>query len=170
MDEKRCTTCGETKPIDQFHRRLNRGGDSRASRCKECAAVYQKQYWQKPEVKEKHRDAQRERVRKKDGTGRCRTDDEHKRHISKYGYTPEYYDSKMKEQKGLCAICGEPESARASKQNPTPRRLAADHCHAVEKPRGLLCGKCNRMLGLAGKKGDSVRVLRGAIEYVQKYS
>lgn len=35
IEEKRCTKCGETKPLDQFHRRKD-SPDGRRARCKEC--------------------------------------------------------------------------------------------------------------------------------------
>lgn len=37
-----------------------------------------------------------------------------------------------------CGICGRNHSAR--------RRLDRDHCHKTQKPRGLLCARCNRAL------------------------
>lgn len=41
---KLCTSCDETKPRDQFHRRSRKTGDGLASRCKPCCAAYQKVY------------------------------------------------------------------------------------------------------------------------------
>jgi Recombination endonuclease VII len=57
------------------------------------------------------------------------------------GVTIEWYRQKEKEQKGLCAICGKPETA---KRNGKLMRLAVDHNHDESKhPRGLLCNRCN---------------------------
>lgn len=36
---KRCTGCGETKPLEEFHRHAGRR-DGYSSRCKQCAAEY----------------------------------------------------------------------------------------------------------------------------------
>jgi len=46
---------------------------------------------------------------------------------------------------GACEVCGSKE------------RLCIDHCHNTEKPRGLLCHKCNTALGLLGD--DSQRLI-----------
>ena len=40
---------------------------------------------------------------------------------------------------GVCECCGSTE------------RLCIDHCHATNKPRGLLCRECNMALGLLGE-------------------
>jgi hypothetical protein len=58
---------------------------------------------------------------------------------SKFGITLEQYNKKFEAQKGLCAICGNPE--------PTNKRLAVDHDHETEEVRDLLCSRCNPGLG-----------------------
>lgn len=59
--------------------------------------------------------------------------------VEQLGMTREIYDAMLAEQKGVCAICGTP---------PSPgRSLCVDHCHSTNKIRGLLCDKCNRILG-----------------------
>ena len=40
---KTCTKCGETKPLDDFHRNQS-GADGRRSRCRECTAEYRRRY------------------------------------------------------------------------------------------------------------------------------
>jgi Recombination endonuclease VII len=62
----------------------------------------------------------------------------------------------LKEQNGLCAICGNKESER---------RLALDHCHDTGKIRGLLCGTCNTGIGMLK---DSVELLEAATKYLSK--
>ena len=47
---------------------------------------------------------------------------------------------------GACQVCGSSE------------RLCIDHCHDTEKPRGLLCHKCNTALGLLND--DLQRILK----------
>lgn len=56
---------------------------------------------------------------------------------SEYGVTPEWYEQKLAEQGGKCAIC----SAVRSTLN-----LAVDHCHVTQKNRGIICGRCNTAL------------------------
>ena len=65
------------------------------------------------------------------------------------------YETMLDRQNGVCAIC---------KGKPKGERLAVDHVHGTEKVRGLLCGPCNRALGLF--KDDPVR-LAVAIEYLK---
>ena len=47
---------------------------------------------------------------------------------------------------GACEVCGSTE------------RLCIDHCHQTEKPRGLLCHKCNTALGLVDD--DAQRMIK----------
>lgn len=72
----------------------------------------------------------------------------YRRHILKthYGITQSEYDEMNVRQKGLCAICGQKETAQGRREK-APRRLAVDHDHTTGKIRGLLCVKCNRGLG-----------------------
>lgn len=67
------------------------------------------------------------------------------------------YEILLKEQKGGCAICGLPDDGG--------KKLAVDHCHTTLCTRGLLCRRCNMMLGCAE---DSVKILQQAIEYLRK--
>lgn len=77
-----------------------------------------------------------------------------------YGITLDQYEQKLKEQDFKCAICG-------NKDEVEGRRLAIDHCHNSGEVRGLLCGKCNRGLGLFYDNKD---LLQNAIQYLNKYS
>jgi Recombination endonuclease VII len=74
----------------------------------------------------------------------------------------EVFDALLKAQEGMCAICGTDKGSSTGKDD---RRLAVDHCHATGAVRGLLCGNCNRMLGLAK---DSPDLLRKAAAYLEK--
>ena len=72
----------------------------------------------------------------------------------KYGITVEAYDAKVRQQHGVCAICGQP---------PGRKKLSVDHCHTTGKIRGLLCILCNTALG---KFKDDPRLLQSAINYL----
>jgi len=78
---------------------------------------------------------------------------------AKYGITYETFLEMHKEQKGLCAICGQEEKAE--------RDLAVDHCHTTGRVRALLCTTCNIALG--GFKDDP-QLLLNARDYILTHS
>lgn len=71
-----------------------------------------------------------------------------------YGVTSEEVETRIEAQGGVCAIC---------KTGP-PEHL--DHDHETNLARGLLCGNCNRGLGLFSE--DAERLL-SAIVYLQEW-
>ncbi len=76
-----------------------------------------------------------------------------KQHLQyNYGLSIEEYDKMMGECNNSCLIC--------KKQV----KLCIDHNHETGKIRGLLCKKCNTMIGMAG---DSILLLQAAIGYLQ---
>lgn len=72
-----------------------------------------------------------------------------------YGLTEEQYEALLRDQGGVCAICG--------KVDGSGRRLSVDHCHTTGQVRGLLCNGCNTSLG--GLK-DSPENMGGALIYL----
>ena len=80
-----------------------------------------------------------------------------------YGITSSYYQKLSDLQGGVCAICGEKETAMGSGRSIRP--LSVDHDHATDAVRGLLCSKCNTAVGLMD---DSVNKLSKAIEYLSR--
>lgn len=63
----------------------------------------------------------------------------------KFGITPEDYTAMHAAQGGVCAICEQPETALMRGR---VMSLAIDHDHVTGKVRGLLCGNCNRAIGM----------------------
>jgi len=80
---------------------------------------------------------------------------------SMYGITQKEYDDLMQKQQGLCAICVQPETARAWGK---VCLLGVDHDHRTGAVRGLLCSACNRAIGLF--RDDTVSLAR-AIVYLE---
>lgn len=86
-----------------------------------------------------------------------------KRH---YGISKVRYLEMVESQNGLCAICGNEETA--TKRGSTEKRsLAVDHCHKGGHVRGLLCSKCNTGLG---SFRDNPSLLSAAIAYLAKHA
>ncbi len=71
-----------------------------------------------------------------------------------YGLSPDAYEALYQEQGKACAICGMP-----SPKNP----LHVDHDHATGQVRGLLCSRCNTLIGHAQEK---TAVLERAAAYL----
>lgn len=119
MKTKTCTKCKKRKALSEFYRLKNRKNKP-APACKECARKKRREYARNHREKEsrKHREWSIK---------------------SAYGLTLEQYDQMFEEQGGVCKICG--------KINLDGRRLYIDHNHKTGKVRGLLCHKCNSLLG-----------------------
>lgn len=73
--------------------------------------------------------------------------------MQKYGITVEDFRDMLVGQAGRCLVC----------LRVPPDDLVVDHDHATGKVRGLLCQKCNRMLGHVD---DDPRILLSAIRYL----
>ena len=117
----------------------------------------------------KQTEAHRVYLRRRSTTGRLRT-------------TPEWYEAKLEEQKGHCALCPTTEGDAGS-------NLHIDHDHSCcpepvtekrtcgECNRGLLCGPCNRRLATVEavlKEGTIVpnkgTWLERAMRYLDSYN
>lgn len=83
----------------------------------------------------------------------------------KYGVGPDRYNAMIKGQNGLCAICGNPETATNRVTGETIN-LAVDHDHETGKVRALLCKGCNTGLG---SFRDDPELLIVAALYLEKH-
>lgn len=139
LAEKTCTDCGATKSIDQFSLARNGQASRRPVRKSKC----------KPCMSERAKQWFRENPERTAATKR-------RHNLAKnYNMTVEQYDQLFDMQDGKCAVCG----------SRVFGRLPVDHCHRTGRVRGLLCHRCNRALGLIG---DSVELLRKAIDYLER--
>ncbi len=83
----------------------------------------------------------------------------------KYGITLDQYNELLKKQNYVCAICKQRETTiEAMSQKLKP--LCIDHCHKTGKIRGLLCNRCNPMIGLSL---DDIKRLQAAIDYLLRH-
>jgi Recombination endonuclease VII len=71
----------------------------------------------------------------------------------RYDLSQDDYQRMLDEQKGVCAICGRPETRRICG---TVISLAVDHDHTTGAVRGLLCHNCNVGVGLFGDSANSI--------------
>lgn len=84
----------------------------------------------------------------------------------KYGITLTDYNVLLVNQKGVCAICGKPETQVHHKSG-LPYSLSVDHCHKTGKVRELLCNWCNKALGLLQ---DDLEYMKKLESYLKKYT
>ena len=76
----------------------------------------------------------------------------------KYGLSGDAYEALLEAQNFGCKICG------ATQSDAYHKRLAVDHDHKDGRIRGLLCARCNKILGFAL---DSTDILAKAIKYLK---
>lgn len=78
-----------------------------------------------------------------------------------YGINLEDVELMLSHQRGVCAICKSRE-VRTSKSGKI-KSLSVDHNHTTGVVRGLLCGACNQIIGIAK---DNPAILRAAAMYL----
>jgi hypothetical protein len=81
-----------------------------------------------------------------------------------YGLAPERYKDMLERQDGKCVICDKGETTVV---NGRVLSLSVDHCHDTGMVRALLCGTCNRLIGLAK---ECPALLRSAALYLEQHS
>lgn len=150
-ETKKCTKCCLEMPVDAFYKRTIKAGTTTiVSRCKPCTLEDAKAKYANDPTPLSKEELARSRAyhaaNKEARNARARSmraadpDKERNRKlIQRFGITLNEYNQMHDAQNGLCKICGNPEEL--------DRRLAVDHNHETGKVRGLLCFKCNVILG-----------------------
>lgn len=156
---KVCPRCGQSLPASEFTRNRTRK-DGLSCYCRTCGKAYDRErYAEDPErvlvVQRKWRKKNHQHVRHYSRQWWKQNPDALRQY--RYGITPEEYHQMHSSQKGCCAICELPESEVG--------KLHVDHDHENGVVRGLLCGKCNRGLGLLN---DNAACLRRAAKYLSR--
>ena len=179
---KCCPVHGEL-PVTEFQKDKSKP-DGFRSRCKRCAKAYnatpQRQAAnaasrQKPRYKarqkaydksEAGRTSQRRYQRSVKGRATkaaYRKEHERENQLRRlYGISVETYDKLYIAQDGRCAICKRPFEECVERGR---KHLHVDHDHTAGRVRGLLCGACNRAIGLLR---DDAQLCLAAATYLQK--
>jgi len=84
----------------------------------------------------------------------------------RFGINLQQFLEMEEKQKGVCAICGNPEEDIDSRTNRV-RDLAVDHNHKTGQIRALLCRGCNQ--GLGNFQEDLSR-LEAAVSYLKRFA
>jgi hypothetical protein len=170
---KKCSSCKIEKPISEFGI-LKRSLDEHHSWCKECVKyrgieytkVYTKRHPERVKQSQKmsgHKRKYDEAAKEWHGAYRKKYQEKNrelmrsKRMFKRYGITQVEYDRLLKIQNHKCAICGKA-------KNGSRPHFDIDHNHESGRVRGLLCGSCNRGLGLIG---DAIDRLLNTINYLK---
>ena len=150
-DTKICSKCKRELPATtDFFYVESRGKHGLYSICKDCKSIYNKQRDKDPLVKERRRNTHR----------KCSLE-------RNYGITDEEYNKMFEEQHGLCAVCGKPET-RFEHKSGKVQRLSVDHNHVTSKIRGLLCDRCNKVIGMLEIDTVGGKLLLSIIQYLEK--
>ena len=133
-------------------------------RCKPCQAIHKREGSKARQAAWRAANPERAKeIQNKYNRARL-LDDEYRRLnrermvLATYGITQAQLEALIERQHGFCAICGGPPNGPGT-------RLHIDHCHDTGRIRGMLCAKCNTMIGLADN--DPCR-LRDAADYLKE--
>jgi hypothetical protein len=140
ISSKVCRKCNLEKDISEFYLQKNISGTHYPfGECKECIKECRRNKYNSGDGKKKYRQSVRSLLLEK-----------------KYGISKEQFDIMLKQQSGLCCICGNKEK---------DRELSVDHDHKTGAIRGLLCRHCNFAIGILK---DDVGIMSRMIMYLQK--
>lgn len=123
---KTCTTCNKTFPdTEEFFAKRPEAKVGVRAQCRAC--------FNKKSLESYHGNLEKARLSRRRYALKA-----------KYGVDEAWYDLTLRAQGGVCAICGEPET---TSNQYSLRKLCIDHDHKTGKVRGLLCSRCNAVLG-----------------------
>lgn len=137
--KKKCSKCGEIKLLKEFNKR-SASSDGLTSQCRCCLNTK----------------AMQVRANKPNRTRGYNLK-------SRFNISIDDYNKMFLKQRGVCKICGNPETQTDKKGK--LKWLVVDHNHDTGEIRGLLCSACNKGIGLLG---DSIPTLESAVKYLKE--
>ncbi len=145
MRTKVCSKCKIEKSISEYIKDCTRIDGFRYE-CKDCYYIYKKSKKGKAATK-RYRQGKAGKATQRRGK-------------IKYNYGIDYnkYLLMAEYQKYCCAICN------LHLSELTIKNLQVDHCHITGKVRGLLCGNCNKALGLMK---DNLNSIKNMYKYIK---
>lgn len=155
MSRKKCTKCGEIKPLEEYHNSVSTK-DGRYAMCKPCVNA-KNNAWRNAnkgkvaECKRRYAMRNREAIRKHQreymAAHKVEAAEYRRRWnlAKRYGITLEQYAAMWERQSGRCGVCRREH-----------RRMVVDHDHDTGIVRGILCHRCNVCLGGLGDNLDGV--------------
>lgn len=166
METKRCTKCGEVKPLSEYYAHSGCKNGC-ANSCKKCQykqqhALYLKDHEAskayKRELYYRHREKVLATQKEYNKTHKKEIHDKTMRAL--YGINEIEYERLREMQNGKCAICG-------IHWSELDKSLCVDHNHNTGAIRGLLCYRCN--LAISYLNDSRVNAFK-VIEYLENYA
>ena len=133
---KTCTLCNTTKDFAAFVTN-KRSKSGLTSRCKDCVRTLSRNY-------------------RKNNPAECAASARNSMLKREYGLNSAGYQQMLDRQGGGCRVCGQVDH---------DRHLAVDHDHRTGAIRGLLCKRCNLVLG---KVDDDTTLLKALSDYLNE--
>jgi len=153
--KKICNRCHRELYLTDFYV-SNKHKDGFLQPCKECESKRGKLRRKNPKHKKYHRDYIKA-WRKRTGKDYPDKREGHARNLMvKFKLTVADFDKMVVKQNNCCAIC----------KRKFTWKICVDHDHNTGEVRQLLCHFCNCGLG---HFNDSVKILKRAIKYLEKY-
>jgi hypothetical protein len=97
----------------------------------------------------------REQTSTPEGRAKLRREGYFRNSLWKYGVGKKEFEILMTNQDGICPLC----------LDPLGRKVDIDHNHSTGEVRGLLCHRCNTMIGFVR---EDISILKRSITYLSK--
>lgn len=151
-----CVDCG--KPIQALKKSKKRCQDCSKRRNNESIATRYKALTPMEKAIQQKKQTERMREKRKANPEQFIAQYAKQQYGISYVELEQLYDK----QNGQCAICKKQFQSLTKRDQ--RRLINIDHCHKDNRVRGLLCGNCNRALGLFR---DDIDILLVAIDYLR---